>query len=173
MCPRPPGLTEEEYRKRREGENYMGSLTILVGIPAAGKSSWAAKQPWSITVSSDAIRAELTNVSDQTRNGEVFEIFHERIKTALTAGLVQHVIADSTALDRRSRYDLHFLALATDSRTNLVYFSNIEESMARNRLRDRVVPEDVMIRMAAKYAQFTSDFASEVRNYDSITEVRT
>ena len=60
-------------------------LYVLVGLSGSGKSTLAAQLAESdentVIVSSDAIREELTGkIEDQSRNNEVFEIFHQRIR---------------------------------------------------------------------------------------------
>ncbi len=148
----------------------MSSLIILVGIPGCGKSTWAGNIfPHHVVVSSDAIREELSHATDQSRNNDVFEIFHERIAKHLNAG--RSVVADSTALDAFARAKLRLVAWNADASTHLIHFSNIEEGMIRNAKRPRVVPDDVMIRMIRKYVQFKIDVRNEL--YDSVTEVRT
>lgn len=64
-------------------------LIVMVGLSASGKSSYAKEleneNPTNtIVISSDAIREEICgSVEDQSKNGEVFRIFHERIRRNL------------------------------------------------------------------------------------------
>lgn len=64
-------------------------LIVMVGLSASGKSSYAKElekeNPTNtIVISSDAIREEICGrVEDQSKNGEVFRIFHERIRRNL------------------------------------------------------------------------------------------
>ena len=77
---------------------------ILVGLSASGKSSIAetlANFHNADLVSSDAIRGELSFEEDQSRNEEVFKIFHKRIRDSLNAG--HSVIADATNITIKSR----------------------------------------------------------------------
>lgn len=81
-------------------------LTILVGLSGSGKSAIAQKlaeeNPNTVIVSSDAIREELTGrVEDQTKNEEVFKIFHNRIRKNLENK--KNVIADATNITMKSR----------------------------------------------------------------------
>lgn len=76
-------------------------LYVLVGLSGSGKSTLAAQLAESnentVIVSSDAIREELTGkIEDQSRNNEVFEIFHQRIRKNLEEG--KNTIADATNL---------------------------------------------------------------------------
>lgn len=82
----------------------MSELLILVGLSASGKSTFAkeiADEFDDVIVSSDEIREEISFYEDQSRNKEVFEIFHKRIDEALANGL--NVIADATNLTIKDR----------------------------------------------------------------------
>ena len=81
-------------------------LYIMVGLSGAGKSTIAKEiaetEENTIIVSSDAIREELTGkVEDQSKNEEVFKVFHKRIREALENNT--NVIADATNITMRSR----------------------------------------------------------------------
>lgn len=145
-------------------------LVILVGIPGCGKSTWADNLLVShYVVSSDAIRAEFGDVTDQTRNQSVFDEFHKRIADHLFNG--RDVVADSTALDMRARVQLCDIARKYKAPVDLVYFTNCAEAANRNRRRERVVPEDVMQRMLDKYERFRLMLSQEAHRYHSITEI--
>lgn len=84
-------------------------LFVMVGISASGKSSTAesyAKTYDCKVVSSDNIRSEICEggVRDQSKNEEVFRIFHKRIRELLTEGY--NVIADATNITMKSRRNL-------------------------------------------------------------------
>lgn len=146
-------------------------LVILVGIPGCGKSTWADDILCDHTVvSSDAIRAQLGDVNDQTKNDEVFFIFYERIMAALKRG--ENVVADSTALTKDSRNRLRAISKSAGTSTHLIYFSNCTQAMQRNLRRDRRVPDDVMLKMLDKYERFKIDLIQEIGCYNSITEIR-
>lgn len=82
-------------------------LIVMVGLPASGKSSYAKKLKKenpanTIVISSEAIRKEICgSVEDQSKNGEVFRIFHERIRRNLEKK--RDVIADATNITMKSR----------------------------------------------------------------------
>lgn len=82
---------------------------VMVGLSASGKSTIAkeiAKSENCITVSSDSIRGEICEggVIDQTKNDEVFKIFHKRIRDGLLSG--SNVIADATNINMKARRSL-------------------------------------------------------------------
>ena len=71
-------------------------LIITVGPSGSGKSTWAKSQENFKVVSSDKIRKELTgNISDQSKNHEVWIIAYERLRTYLECN--KDVVFDSTA----------------------------------------------------------------------------
>ena len=79
-------------------------FTMLVGLPGSGKSTYAAEQHEKYgthVCSSDAIRAELGDVNDQSNNEKVFQILHRRIKDYLRNG--ESVIYDATNIKSKRR----------------------------------------------------------------------
>jgi predicted kinase len=144
-----------------------GKLFIPLGIPGCGKSSWGETTGYEI-VSSDAIRAELGDVNDQSKNDEVFDTFHHRIKNAIY--YERFVIADATNLRDFARERLRKIAEAAGAETHLVIFANVSEAVLRNRVRDRKVPNDVMLRMLDQYERAMLDIHKE--RYTSVTEIR-
>lgn len=82
-------------------------LILPVGISGSGKSTWIKSQQDSntIVISPDEIRKELTgNISDQSKNAQVFEIADKRVADALNAG--KNVIFDATNIKSRDRKSL-------------------------------------------------------------------
>lgn len=86
------------------------TLVLMCGLSGSGKTTVAKTLQNSLQninlhtkiVSSDAIREELTGkVEDQSRNEEVFKIFHERIYMHLKDNY--NVIADATNLTMKAR----------------------------------------------------------------------
>ena len=158
----------------------MATLFIPVGIPGCGKSHLAhGLHPYAI-VSTDAIRAQLGDVNDQSRNDQVFAQFHCNIHNFLAMG--KSVFADATNLDARARGNLRDIADQITTKamsgqltdwwpvtTHLILFRNVDQAIKRNRTRDRTVPEDVMYRMLEKYERALAEIWSEP--YDYVTEV--
>lgn len=82
------------------------TIIIMVGLSGSGKSSIAkelANEYNSKIVSSDDIRGEICEggVPDQSKNGEVFKVFHNRIRETLKNR--KNVIADATNITIKSR----------------------------------------------------------------------
>lgn len=84
-------------------------LYVTLGITGSGKSHWIRNFCESVgdilVISPDKIREELTgNVSDQTRNGEVFKIAYKRLQIYFEDGM--DVIFDATSLRKKDRLQL-------------------------------------------------------------------
>lgn len=148
----------------------MPTLIVLIGLPGCGKSTYAAKKKEAglIVISPDEIREELTgDMSDQSRNREVFSLAHKRTKEALRHG--GSVVFDATNLTRRARNDL--LSCIPDRHNTYVEYVlfriPLEECLKRNRQRTRHVPEDVIRRMNNS---FTFP-VKEKEKYDRLTIV--
>lgn len=137
-------------------------IYVTVGIPGSGKSTWAEMhrdELNAIVHSSDNIRSELLgNINDQTQNDKVFRILHQRIKDDLRAG--KNVIYDATSLNRRKR--CHFLKSELNSieceKVCILFATPWEEALACNFIRERQVPEDVLIRM---YKNFETPYYTD------------
>lgn len=143
------------------------TLFILVGIPGCGKSTWASLYlPYAVIVSSDAIRAELSHIHDQSRNSEVFDIFHDRISEELC--YCNDVVADSTALDGFARRRLYKVAEECNANVSIVFFTNVYQGISRNAKRARKVPMEAMERMLDKYEMTLENLPEEVSQYEVI-----
>lgn len=82
----------------------MSKLFVLCGLASSGKSTIGKainKFYNGNYISSDEIRAELSYYEDQSRNDEVFKIFHKRIRDSLNADVI--TIADATNITIKSR----------------------------------------------------------------------
>ena len=131
-------------------------LYIMVGISSSGKSTIAkqiAEKENCIIVSSDAIRAEICpgGVTDQSKNEEVFQIFHRRIKENLLKG--NNVIADATNITIKSRRAIFNLVNDIDcEKIGYLVVKNIEDCIKDNKNSDRVaVPDEVIYRQVKKF----------------------
>jgi predicted kinase len=144
----------------------MSVLHIPVGIPGCGKSTFATTHGVPI-VSTDAIREQMGDVNDQSRNDEVFDRYHRALEQHLLAG--QSVFADATNLDNFARAKLRDIAAKHGAQTNLIVFKNLGQAIHRNQARDRKVPSDVMLRMLDKHERAMMDLKHE--GYDHVTEV--
>lgn len=82
----------------------MSTLSIMIGIPGSGKSSYALNNLLKDNIeylSSDQIRIELYGFEDQSHNDKVFEIMQKRTLDALKNS--RDVIYDATNLNKKRR----------------------------------------------------------------------
>ena len=127
----------------------MAKLIFLIGLPAAGKSSYCESYkvlcPDVVIVSSDAIREEVFgDVNDQSHNQEVFSIVEKRCREALKAN--RETVLDATNLNRKRR--INFIKVMPKCEVEAVVFAiPFEVCCERNEDRERVVPMFAMERM--------------------------
>lgn len=151
----------------------MTKLTLLVGLPGGGKSTYANRimesNPNAVWISSDAIREELWgDANDQQQPSSVFGEMFSRTVAALNAG--NDVIYDATNLVAKTRAST---LASIRGRVNhpilaecVVVLCSIKECKRRQANRDRVVPDEVIDRMVR---QFQTPWYNE--GWDYITTV--
>lgn len=124
------------------------TLYIMCGLSGSGKSTTATQianeNSNTVIVSSDAIREELTgNENDQSKNEDVFKIFHKRIREYLIKEI--NVIADATNLTMKSRRAILMNTLGLKvNKICCVIVKRFEQCKIDNSNRLRVVPEGVI-----------------------------
>ena len=151
------------------------TVTMLIGLPGSGKSTYAQKLAKRITiegteiVSSDEIRKEIFgDINDQTHNEEVFTILKERVVDILD-NKNKNVVIDATNITRKNRISIiNYI----DSKISWFYeYNSIEyviiatpyyQCILNNEKREKVVPKEVIQRM---FKQFEFPTPNEVINY--------
>ena len=122
-------------------------VILLVGLPGSGKSTWAAQQRLPV-LSSDAVRELLTgDATDQTIHKLVFATirFFLGQRIALGSPVTCVDATHLTPLERRPYLRMKGIEVEA------VYFDvPVEVCKARNRGRKRMVPDEVIDRMARK-----------------------
>jgi len=145
----------------------MLTLFMMVGLVGSGKSSYAvqlAEEESATIISSDALREELLgDIEDQSENGKIFNILHQRIVNTLKSG--QSVIIDATNIKRKNRAAI-FNVLHNNKidclKVAVLVATPYGICVKRNNSRERVVPVPVIDR---QHRQFEIPEISEGFNY--------
>lgn len=130
------------------------TITMMVGLAASGKSTYAKKlanDTDAIILSSDAIRWELFgDETDQEHNQQVFQELHKRAKQWLKSG--RSMVYDSTNINsKRRRAFLNELKKIDCTKECIIMATPYEQCLENNRNRERKVPEWVIERMYRKW----------------------
>ena len=130
----------------------MQTIVLAVGLPGSGKSTYLASIG-AHALSSDSIRELLADdPTDQTIHDRVFATIRYLLRHRLAIGRPVSYI-DATNLTRKDRAHWIDLAIETGYAIEALYFDvPLDICLARNRARERRVPEDVMREMALKLA---------------------
>ena len=137
----------------------MGKLTLLVGLPGSGKSTYAKKylEKDNIILSSDVIRGEIFNdENDQSNNALVFSTLYSRAKQILESG--KNVVIDATncsKFDRKRVLD-NFSDMPL-IRVAIVIKTPIDECEKRDKERNRTVGRQVIDKFNTKFEMPTKD----------------
>jgi predicted kinase len=127
-------------------------IVLLVGLPGSGKSTWL-ENAGAAALSSDAIRKVLLDdETDQSANDRVFLTLRYLLRHRLALGRPVTYI-DATNLTREERAAYIAIGRVFGCEMEAVFFDvPLEVCRDRNARRRRVVPEEAMLRLAAKLA---------------------
>lgn len=127
-------------------------ITLTVGIPASGKSTWAKQYVLDnadcVRICRDDFRAMLKNSTMLDRDGENFvsTLVESSVRQAVQNGL--NVVVDQTNCNFKFLQKLIAFCLPLDD-VKLKFFPiSLEEAVKRNANRPYPVPDDVIHRMA-------------------------
>jgi predicted kinase len=135
----------------------MIRLTLLIGLPGSGKSTWArqliTENPQRLLISTDAIRANL--FGGEIIQGDWLLVWQEvesQFRTAvakISSGKAKAAIYDATNVVRKSRREAIALARTTGFThiTGVWFDLPLEVCLQRNQQRDRQVPPEVILQM--------------------------
>jgi predicted kinase len=124
-------------------------IVLLAGLPGSGKSTWASGKKG--VLSSDALRELLADDPDnQNIHARVFRVLRDLLKHRLELKRPVTYV-DATNLTPYEREPYIKLAHLLDCRIEAVFFDvPVEECIRRNRGRTRVVPDEVIRKMAER-----------------------
>ncbi len=123
---------------------------LAIGLPGSGKSTWF-KRRGVTPLSSDLLRTVLfDDITEQRYQHLVFSTLRSILRARMIARMPWNYL-DATNLNPKERR--HWIQMAREFgyEVHAVFFDvPLEVCLDRNRRRQRVVPEDVMQRLASK-----------------------
>jgi len=144
-----------------------GTVVLAIGLPGSGKSSWFKRHNIR-PLSSDLLRELLfDDATEQRFQDLVFSNLRSMLKARLVARRPVNYV-DATNLTPHDRHS--WIKLAKDYGYDVqgVYFDvPVDVCLERNQKRERIVPEDIMRKMAGKLKAPTFD-----EGFSKITVVR-
>jgi predicted kinase len=130
-------------------EKYRCQVTLMSGLPGAGKDTWLARhRPGLPVVSLDAVRAEL-DVDATDSQGEVIQTAREQCREHLRAGRDFAFNGTNTTSFTRKRW----IDLFADyrARIEIVYVEPpLQTVWEQNKQRERPVPDGVIARLVSE-----------------------
>jgi len=135
---------------RRPARMPRGVVVLAIGLPGSGKSSWFKRRGVN-PLSSDLLRTLLfDNITEQRYQDLVFGTLRSLLRARLIARMPWNYV-DATNLSPGERHGWIKMARDFGYEVHAVFFDvSLQVCLERNRRRARLVPEDVMQRMAAK-----------------------
>jgi predicted kinase len=126
------------------------NLIITVGLPGSGKSTYLARLGVN-AISSDEVRRLIADdPHDQTMNARIFATVRYLVRQRMATGQPITYV-DATHLTAWERKPYVHLAQRYGLKLEALYFDvPVETCIARNRTRDRIVPEAAIREMARR-----------------------
>ena len=130
-------------------EAFPCTVTVMSGLPGAGKDTWITKhRPEHPVVSLDLIRDEL-GVSATDNQGQVIQAAHERAREHMRAG--RDFVWNATNVTRQNRSKVLRLLRDYGARIELIYVEVSPDRLLRqNRSRPDAVPDAAIDHLSKK-----------------------
>jgi len=166
--PKPPVYAHPQPNIAAQGKKQpRGTVVLTIGLPGSGKTSWFRRR--AITpLSSDLLRMMLfDDITEQRYQDLVFSTLRYLLRARMIARMPWNYV-DATNLSPRERRGWIKMTQEFGYEVHAVFFDvPIEVCMERNARRGRMVPEEVMQRMAGKLRAPTFE-----EGFSKITVVR-
>lgn len=121
-----------------------------MGLPGSGKTTYAQQQRWPLLSSDEIRRMLMDDARDQTVNRQVFLELRRWLRLRLETGRPVTCI-DATSLTAQERRPYLKTAQMYGAEIEAVVLATpLDVCKQRNRNRERVVPDDVLDRMAGR-----------------------
>lgn len=155
-----------------EGSNVEKplSLSVMVGISGSGKSTYInrIKKDNELVISPDEIRKELTgNISDQSKNAEVFNIANKRLKESKSDTYFDATNLSMKSLkgvlDNAEQFNKINIIIMTASKNLDLCQRRVEEDISKGKDRSNV-PEEVIENMHRKFIQFVQNLQQNAKD---------
>lgn len=141
-------------------------VTILSGLPGAGKDSWLREnRPDLPVVSLDRIRDQL-GVSPLDNQGSVLQAGFAAARAHLREG--RHFAWNATCLSRRTREKIIGIARDYGARVSIVSLDvPLSTALARNRQRETALPDAALLRLSERREPALADEADHLLSVDA------
>lgn len=141
----------------------MKTAYLLIGVPAAGKSTWIAQQQWAkdhVVVSTDAHIEKFAVTEGKTYNEVFNDRFHEALSLMLDEGFEaidneKSVIVDQTNLTRKVRAKK--IKWFKGYKVIAVVFSIPKDHEVRLDRPGKLIPAHILKQMIKSYEEPTKD----------------
>ncbi len=148
-------------------EDFRSTVTMMSGLPGAGKDTWLSTQrPELPVVSLDEVRGDL-DLEPTEDEGRVAQVARERCREHLRAG--RSFAFNATNLLRQTRRRWIDLFADYGARVEIVYIEPpLSIILGQNKSRSRTVPERVVRQFADRCEPPTLAEAHGLRMYESV-----
>jgi predicted kinase len=153
--PTAPPAGPEHAIKSQPPRAPRGVVVLAIGLPGSGKTTWF-KRRGVTPLSSDLLRTLLfDDITEQRHQGLVFSALRSLLLVRLKARMPWNYV-DATNLSSHERRQWIKMARSFGYEVQAVFFDvPIEVCIERNRKRERMVPEEVMRKMAERLREPT------------------
>jgi predicted kinase len=149
----PPAAADQAMKAQPRAPR--GVVVLAIGLPGSGKTTWF-KRRGVTPLSSDLLRTLLfDDITEQRHQGLVFSALRSLLLVRLKARMPWNYV-DATNLSSHERRQWIKMARSFGYEVQAVFFDvPIDVCIERNRKRERMVPEEVMRKMAERLREPT------------------